>query len=338
MITVGLTYDVKDDWIKSSNEPVDANAEFDRPQTIDLIQSALEANGYAVKRIGNVRKLLQQIDDLGVDIVFNICEGIKGRNRESEVPVLLEMKGIPFVGADGLTLGMTLDKYFTKKMFVADGIPTPRFFTAKSIDDLDTLNTIGFPLIVKTRFEGTSKGLDENSRVEDLDGLKRQVQKINETYNQPALVEEFIRGTEFTVPVIGNGKPKAMSVIQVSIDGTTDLKDEFYTFERVEGEGVRYVCPAKVDKKLEKQMMELAERVFQSVECRDIGRVDFRVDENGNPFVLEINPLPSLDERDVFNIYPQTQGSTYEEMIGSVMEFALKRYSIEKPQLSGAKA
>jgi D-alanine-D-alanine ligase len=104
MKTVGLTYDLKTDYKFKEGDPVDANAEFDSPSTVDVIADAIAANGFKVKKIGNANNLLEKMDNLGVDIVFNISEGLTGRNRESQVPILLEMAGIPFVGADALTL------------------------------------------------------------------------------------------------------------------------------------------------------------------------------------------------------------------------------------------
>lgn len=328
MLKVGLTYDLKDDWQKRPDDPSDINAELDKPKTIDRVAAALESGGHIVKRIGSVYSLLAQIDRLDVDIVFNMCEGHFGRNRESQVPILLEMKGIPFVGADGLTLGITLDKIVTKKLLVSEGIPTAPFFEAKSSSNLAEINAVGFPLIVKTRHEGTSKGLTRSSRVEDAASLKRQVDIINKRYHQPALVEKFIRGTEFTVAVIGNDPPQAMPVAQVCIDGSLELGDEFYTFERVCSPSLRYVCPAQVPDKLKKRLQELAVGVYKCVECRDLGRIDFRVDEKGQPYVLEINPLPSLEEGDVFNLFPPLVGSTYDETINQILGFALKRYGM----------
>ena len=325
---VGITYDLKSDWDLQSNDPVDTNAEFDKPETIARVITALENGGHTVKRIGNINSLLMQIDDLKVDIVFNICEGAHGRNRESQVPIILEMKGIPYVGADGLTLSVTLDKVVAKRLFIADGIPTPRFFEARSGDDLKEINTIGFPLMVKTRHEGSSKGISNQSRVNTIEELKRQVDLINRSYDQPALVEEFIKGTEFTVAVLGNDDPKAMPIAQVSIDGNVDLGDEFYTNDRIESTDLEYVCPAKISPDLTAKIQGLAVRVYKCVECRDWGRVDFRVDQQGNPYVLEINPLPSLDIRDVFNIFPNVFGSNYDEIVNKIVDFGLKRYNI----------
>jgi len=326
---VGLTYDLREDWKFSPDDPVDANAELDLEKTIETIVSALESGGHRVKKIGHVNNLLSSIDHLDVDIVFNIAEGHFGRNRESQVPLLLELKGIPYVGSDALTLGVTLDKLMAKRCFIAEGIPTPRFFDAQNTDHLKELNTIGFPLIVKCRYEGSSKGLSKNSRVEDYKGLKEQVDAVNKIYKQSALVEEFIRGTEFTVGVLGNENLKAMPVVQVKIEGKLDLGDDFYTFSRLlRPELVEYVCPADIPKGLTDELKDLAIKAYQCVDCRDFGRVDFRVDEKGKPYVLEINPLPCLSKDDVFFFAPRAMGTTYDDMINRILNFGLERYGL----------
>ncbi len=326
---VGLTYDLKTDWRPHPDDPQDANAELDSEETVEGIASALESGGHQTIRIGNVKNLLAQLDSLEVDIIFNICEGMFGRNREAQVPVILEMRGIPCVGADGLTMGIALDKIVAKKCFLADGLPTPRFFVADNSHRLKEQNFIGFPLIVKPHREGTSKGLTNQSRVEDPEALKRQVDLINQKYKQPALVEEFIKGTEFTVAVLGNEDPQAMPAIQVSIDNKLDLGDNFFTYLNVTSpDSVEYICPAKINRAVEEKIKEIAVRAYVSVGCRDFGRVDFRVDEKGHPFVLEINPLPSLAKKDAFNIFPQVLGSTYEETINKILNIALERYGL----------
>lgn len=325
MRTVGLTYDLKSDYKFKKGDPLDANAEFDAPSTINVIAEAIAANGFKVKKIGNANNLLEKIDNLEVDIVFNISEGLTGRNRESQVPILLEMAGIPFVGADALTLGLTLDKVVAKKIFIAEKIPTPKFFEVNSAEGLIDCDHCRFPLIVKPRFEGSSKGLSESSRVENDDELKKQVEFITKTYKQPALVEEFISGQEFTVAIIGNENPEVMPVVQIKIDGRLKLNDKFYTFARITSDRLEYICPAKISAELKKKLDELALKVYRCVECRDFGRVDFRVDNDGNPYVLEINPLPSLSTEDVFMLVAKDIGITYEQIIGKILNSALIR-------------
>ncbi|MFA6384957.1 MAG: ATP-grasp domain-containing protein, partial [Candidatus Omnitrophota bacterium] len=300
---VGLTYDLKTDYAFQENDPQDANAEFDHPGTIDVIANAFKQGGYQVEKIGNVSSLLSKLNNLDVDIVFNISEGLSGRNRESQVPILLEMAGIPFVGSDSLSLALSLDKIIAKKVFMAEGIPTPKFVEIKSLDQLKRSPPMKFPLFVKPRCEGSSKGLSEASRVMTNDALFKQVELIVTKYKQPALVEEFIRGTEFTIAILGTDSPEALPVVQIKIDGALDLKDKFYTFGHIaRPDAVEYIVPAPVNAELMKKISDVSLAAYKAIECRDFGRVDVRVDENGQPYVLEINPLPSLSTEDVFSI------------------------------------
>jgi D-alanine-D-alanine ligase len=328
MKTVGLTYDLKTDYKFKEGDPADANAEFDHPSTIDVIADAICANGFKVERIGNASNLLEKIDSLDADIVFNISEGLCGRNRESQVPILLEMAGIPFVGADALTLGLTLDKVMAKKIFIAEHIPTPKFFEVSTLEELVSTDHCKFPLIVKPRFEGSSKGLSESSRVANKEELKKQVEYVVNAYKQPALVEEFILGQEFTVAIVGNDPPEVMPVVQIKIDGRLKLNDKFYTFARITSDRLEYICPARISAALKKNIEELALKTYRAVECRDFGRVDFRVDNEGRPYVLEINPLPSLSTEDVFMLVAKNIGITYEQIIGKILDSALKRNNL----------
>jgi len=325
---VGLTYNVKSEYILTSSDPPDANAEFDHDDTIGVIEDAIRAGGHEVIRAGNGRALLEQLDRIKqVDIVFNIAEGYEGRNRESQVPILLEMLRIPFVGADGLTLGMTLDKLITKKLLIAEDIPTPRFVELTDPDKSWQVQ-LSYPLIVKPRYEGSSKGLRNDSLVTNAQELSKQVQWLIETYRQPALVEEFIEGQEFTVAIIGNDPPEVQPVVQVQIDGKLDLGRLFYTFERIRS-GADYVCPAPIADDLRHQLETVALATYQAVECRDVGRVDIRVDRAGRVSVLEINPLPSLSTEDVFMFVARAQGLTYEAIINRILDAALVRYGLK---------
>lgn len=325
---VGLTYDVKPDYVFKKGDPEDANAEFDHPDTIDIIKDAIESGGYKVVKIGNVRKLLKRLKNLDVDIVFNIAEGVSGRNRESEVPVILEMAGIPFVGGDGLTLGLTLDKIMAKKVLISEGIPTPAFFEVSDIRNIDGVG-IGYPLIVKPKHEGSSKGISDRSIVKNRRELKRQAEWVLRTYKQPALVEKFITGSEFTVPIIGNERPRVLPTVQISIDGKTNLGELCYTFSRIRSDTLSYVCPAKISRRLDKKIKEVSLRAYKAVECRDFGRVDIRVDKNGDPYVLEINPLPSLSTEDVFMTVARHMKVSYNSIIAKIVDYALERYGMD---------
>lgn len=332
-ITLGLTYDLKEERPLKPGEPPDANAELDSKETVNALKKIFESAGHEVKLIGNAHQLLSRINKLGVDVVFNIAEGAAGRNRESQVPLLLEMYQIPFIGADALTLGITLDKLMAKKCFVADGIPTPKFFEARSVEDVEKLNTIGFPLMVKPCYEGTSKGISALSRVTDNAGLRRQVKLVTENYHQPALVEEFIKGKEFTVVVFGNENPEPMPVIQYAFNDKGDSGNEFYTFTHVKEESVKYICPAPIESSLAKKLQVLAVAAYQSVACRDFGRTDFRVDDKGNIYVLEVNPLPNLSAKDTFFYAAQALGRPFEELVLRALDEGLLRLNLKQEEV-----
>ena len=324
---IGLTYNLKSDYQFRPGDPPDANAEFDHEDTISVIEAALNHGGHEVVRIGSAKALLEQHDRVRVDIVFNIAEGFEGRNRESQVPILLEMLRIPFVGGDGLTLGLTLDKVMTKKILVAEGIPTPKF--AEIHDPQASWRVdLPFPLIVKPRFEGSSKGLHNSSLVNTPEELQRQAKWLIDTYRQPALVEEFIEGQEFTVAIIRNDPPEPQPIVQIQIDGKLDLGKLFYTFECIRS-GSNYICPAPIDAALRARLDTVALETYRAVDCRDFGRVDIRVDRAGRPYVLEINPLPSLSTEDVFQFVAKAQGLTYDGIINEILNAALLRTGLK---------
>ncbi len=119
-----------------------------------------------------------------------------------------------------------------------------------------------------------------------------------------------------------------MPIVQIKIDGRLKLNDKFYTFARIQSDRLEYICPAHIDSVLKKKISDLALKTYESVECRDFGRVDFRVDSEGKPYVLEINPLPSLSTEDVFMLISKVRGISYADMIGKILNCALKRYNL----------
>jgi len=327
---IGFTYDLKSDYRRSSSSPQDALAEFDHKVTIKRVVKAIESAGHKVVAIGNVRNLLKKLPRLDVDIVFNLCEGAGDRNRESEVPIILDIYGIPYVGSDGLSLGVTLDKVVAKKSFLADGVPTPKYFVVDHLNGAFHYHSMKFPFIVKPRHEGSSKGISDDSICLDEQALRRQVKKITEVYRQSALVEEFIDGSEFTVLVIGNENPVALTPVQIGICGELELGRLIYTSRRVTNTDIRYICPPVVSKSLDRRMREVACNAYRAVECRDFGRVDIRVDAAGKPYVLEINPLPSLSVEDVFPLIAEAEGMTYDGLIAKIIDIGLERNGIIK--------
>lgn len=330
IVTVGLTYDLAEDYAITPDDPADRYHEFDNKRIVRSLADAISANGYQVKLLGNFQQLLRRIGEISkrVDLVFNTAEGLNGRNREAQVPILLEYHDIPFVGSDALTMSLTLDKVFTKKILCAEGIPTAPFLTADTA--LSERQTLPFPLpaIVKPRWEGSSKGITGNARVNSRSALNRQIRRIAARYHQPVLIEKFISGREFTVAIIGNGKTAtALPIAEMRAHGG-DIGNRVYESRHVFTNDIQYQCPAPIDASLACLITDLALRTYRAVDCKDVGRVDFRVNPQGQPFVLEINPIPALNPQDVFGVVAKTMRWSYSQIIGYIVAATIKRYHL----------
>jgi len=326
---IGFTYDPIEEFVFEPSDAPDANAEHDYEDTVDFIADAIRANGHKVIKIGSAKSLLQKLPELKVDIVFNLAEGRYGRNRESEVPLICEMIKIPYVGSDALTMSLTMDKAMTKKILRAEGIPTAKYCLARSPKDVEKcLEKMAFPMIVKPNCEGSSKGMSEKSKVNNLEELKKQATYIINTYCQPALVEEFISGREYTVGIIGNENPEILPAAQIRINNVTDLGDNFYTFTRVnENNELDYTCE-NIPEEMAKKLSDLALATYRAVDCLDFGRVDFRVDKNNNPYVLELNALPCLSNEDVFAVVADYLKIPFSDIMKKILNAAFTRYQM----------
>jgi D-alanine-D-alanine ligase len=328
-LRVGITNNLKKDFSSAENQPTDSFEEFDAEETIDAIQKVLESDGHEVIRLGGSGHLIDRLRQAPIDIVFNIAEGLKGRNREAHIPALLEFFDIPYTGSDPLTLSLTLDKSMAKKIVMSEGIPTPRFRKVERMEDLKGVE-LRFPLFVKLCFEGSSKGIRLDSKVLAPPSLEEKVRWLLENYGPPVLVEEFVAGPEFTIGVLGNEDPTVLGVMQIEIKGIAQ-EEAIYSLEvkRDWEERVRYHCPAPVDESLLKRIEEVALRAYRALDCRDVSRVDIRVGENGTPYFLEINPLPGLSP--VYGDLPimaKKMGWDYSRLVKTIFHCALKRYGL----------
>ncbi len=327
---IGFTFDLIRKPDIKSGETDDMFAEFDDIITIEEIETALTAAGHNVTRIGDGLDLINKIDKVksNFDLIFNICEGVYGRNREGQVPTILEMFNIPYTGSDSLALGINLDKILTKKILIYHGINTPKFYeTANENDSFNNFN-LSFPVIIKPSREGTSKGISQESIAHNTKYLKERTKWLINKYKQPALIEEFIFGKEFTVLVLGNKNPIAFPPVQISIKNNTELGFDFYTHDRVENTDLTYICPSKEPEYLLEELMKISVEAFKILELRDFARFDFRVDKNNKSVFLECNPLPNLGKIDIIPITAKVVGKTYNDLISMIVELAKERYGL----------
>ena len=201
---IGLTYDLRSEYL-AAGYGEEETAEFDRPDTIDAIESALRELGHQTDRIGHVRQLVQRLAAGNRwDLVFNICEGLRGPAREAQVPALLDAYEIPYTFADPLVMSVCLHKELTKMIVREHGLATPRSLVVEDVRRLDDHN-LCYPLFIKPVAEGTGKGITAASKIDHLEQLIAGCRELLSRFRQPVLVEEFLPGREFTTGLVGTG-------------------------------------------------------------------------------------------------------------------------------------
>lgn len=327
---IALTYNLKK---KDKSKPDDYFSEYDSESTINAIIGALKSKGYKVDAIDvEYPKLFSYFRKNSVDMVFNIAEGQSGKFRESEVPAILDYLNIPYTGSDTFSLALALNKTITKKILKAENIPTPAFqLFSKSNEELDP--ALRFPLIVKPNCEGSAKGINKASVVNNKEDLFKRIKETVNMYKQEALVEEFIEGKELTVGILENGKTRVLPILEIDFSTCKNSGEYFYSWRMKEFQGNKdlglvptFYCPARLDKETESFVQDVALKTHRAVGCLDISRTDIRLDKNNVPYVLEINPLPGLDPNESnFPIMAYAAGMKYEDLIEAIVLSASER-------------
>ncbi len=318
-IRVGFTYNVK------RSDKGDDEAEWDPPETIIAIANALARQGHIVVHLEATPDLPRVLAEADVDLIFNIAEGVEGRNREAQVPALCELLGIPYTGSDSATLAIALDKALGKKVLMQHDILTPKFQLMESARERLS-SDMKFPLIVKPNAEGSSKGIGSTSVVDTEEELRAAVKVCVERYRQPALVEEYIAGREFTVGLLGDKRPRVLPPMEIKFKKDNPRPVYDYGVKQEWEEYVYYECPAKLTEAEQKAMEKIARATFWALDCRDVARVDLRMDAEGRIYVLEVNPLPGLTPgySDLVLI-AQAVGMEYDQLIAEIMVGGLRR-------------
>jgi D-alanine-D-alanine ligase len=324
-LKVGITYDLRDDYLKEGYSH-EETAEFDLPDTISAIEKVIRDCGFKADRIGNIKSLTKRIAKGDRwDLVFNIAEGLSGYGRESQVPAVLEAYNIPYTFSDTLGHALTLHKGMTKHVIRDLHIPTPDFAIVK--DELDIADvSLPFPLFAKPVAEGTGKGITSLSKINNQAELHKTCKYILQTFHQPALVETYLPGREFTVGILGTGKnARALGVIEVIL--RPEAEKNAYSYENKENYDklVRYILVNDNEAKL---AMDTSLRVWRGLDLKDAGRVDLRSNTQGIPHFMEVNSLAGLNPvRSDLPILCNLLGITYHELISSIIESALTQKS-----------
>jgi D-alanine-D-alanine ligase len=348
---IAVLANIKDDsHPKPEGVPPDAFADFDHIETIDSIRAALETDGHQTVFIQADTDLPFALKEENPDICFNIAEGLGGDAREAQVPALLEMLQMPYTGSRIMANAISLDKTLTKRIWRDRRLPVAPFQEFLVGDESLRLD-LKFPLFVKPAREGTGMGVDMNAIVKNEDELRERVSYITNTYQQPALVETFLPGREFTVGIMGREDAKLYSRHPEWYE-----KDGFHRFPVLELDSSRsvtplvysqaakskdvgeegapgYICPAVLEPELEKKLKYFALRAHQLLYTLDVSRTDIRLDEEGNPRLLEINTLPGLtpDYSDLC-LQSKAEEITYTDLILDILYLGASRWGMVEPR------
>ena len=326
---IGLAYDLKEAVALELSGPEDVLEEYDSAETVDLIARSLENQGHSVTKLGGGREFLHNILSERAEFVFNIAEGRGNhRSREAQVPAVLEMLGVPYSGSDPQCLAICLDKPLTKTLVASAGVRTPGFHIVSDSAQLAGIpwGQLSFPVIVKPAHEGSSKGIRLGSLAEDGEEADALTRHLLDCYQQPMMVEEFISGDEVTVGMVGNSPPGVIGLMRVVPRQKPDRFVYSLEVKRDWKNLVDYECPARLREDTIQEISASSRQVFQTLGCRDFARLDFRVDAEGLPHFIEINPLPGLGTHSDLFIMATKTGWSHAQLVGAVLDAALRRY------------
>ena len=323
---IGFCYDTKSDYGYSEQNM--EFTDFVSLTTVSEIGKAIEKNGYELEYLGNVYKLRHQLlhETFNCDLIFNIAEGFGSRNREALLPSLLELYQIPHTASDTYGMSINLNKYHTKILANSMGIPVPKgvCFDILTEEILTQVLTLGFPFVLKPNCEGGSTGLYLIHSMEEF--IEKSNFLIN-TYSFELLAEEYIQGSEITVPIIGNGKnAEALGVVTILNEDGTDINLYDNLLKQIDN--VINSTTFKFGTELKQKIMDYSVKIHNFFHLNDYSRMDFRLSHDGRPYFLEINTMPSLCRGCSFEQCGKLKGLSYYQIIGKIIAAAKSRYNI----------
>ncbi len=322
---IGLTYDLRS-WYLERGYTMDETAEFDKEETVAALEGELARLGYKTARIGNIFQLVEKLAaGERWDMVFNIAEGLYGDGRESVVPALLDQYRIPYVFSGPVVMGVSLNKYLTRLVVSAAGVPVCPGIIANSVRDLENISNLEYPLFVKPVAEGTGKGITTRSLVRDHESLLSLVTELLAVYKQPVLIEEYLPGREFTVGVTGNGA-------EAKVTGGMEVicKDNLPYSVEVKENYENYVKYEVYDKDLRSECDAVALGAWRALGAVDAGRVDMKADRHGKMCFIEANPLAGLNPvHSDLPMLSRMNGMAFGTLMEIIMDSAKKRYGLK---------
>jgi D-alanine--D-alanine ligase len=320
---ISLTYNLR-------QKDEEAQAELLTQEDIDKILNALNELHHDVTPVevtGTPEEIVDRILDSKPTLIFNVAEGTGEVVREAYYPAIFENLEIPYTGGNPSILLSSLDKRLLEKLYAIRGIDVPeaKFITKENLDDLESLP---YPILVKPNFEGSSKGITQDSVVDSPEKGREIAKKLLEEYPAGLNVQQFLKGREFAVPMLEAYPGKLLEIVEYSYEEMTS-EIPIYDFDQKDGkEEVKPIAPPDLSPKERQDILSLADNVFQMIKCPDLGRVDIRCDEAGKPYFLEVNALPRLLPDSSFAKGANAKGLSFNETISHIVRSAALRYGI----------
>ncbi|HUJ10674.1 MAG TPA: hypothetical protein VL171_11665 [Verrucomicrobiae bacterium] len=332
---IGLVYEITGNpyFGTDQNKSEDRISEFPKPQEVNQIARTLKELGFGVEIIDGPQGLLERSADIRqrCSLLFNKSIGFRGLERKIAVPAVCQLYNLPLLGSTAYGMTLARHKYHANRLLAGFGIRVPNSILAYEgqYPNGEGLAHFRLPVIVKPNHESDSLGIDEDAVCGDSEAVKRRVRHVHERFHQAAVVEEFIGGEEWSVAVLGNRPDtKALGCAGVLKNGKR-ISGSLQTRLDAIGDTITYYMPTFGPAVVE--AMECAVRVHELFGLRDYSRCDFRLDENGAPFCMEVSTHPDLDSESSFAAAAMQSISCYREVIGEIVRTAMAR----EPVLSG---
>jgi D-alanine-D-alanine ligase len=347
---VAVIANIKDDSTPHDGGPDDAWAEYDKPETIQSIRDAIETDGHRTVFVPGNADLPYALREARPDICFNIAEGAGSDAREAQVPAVMALMGIPYTASQVLANAISLDKTITKRLWRGTSLPvTP--YQVFSTGDEPLARDLAYPLFVKPVMEGTGMGVGKDARVNSDEELRTRVRWVIDTYHEPALVETFLSGREFTIGVLGRAdahryarRPELYAKdgfhrfpvleIESQRSSTPGIYSHEAKSKAIDEEGAPgYLCPADIDPHLALRLHNLGVKAHKSIGALDVSRVDIRMRADGKPYLLEINTLPGMNPAiSDLCLMSDAEGLSYRDLILEILYLGASRYGMLKPR------
>jgi D-alanine-D-alanine ligase len=317
---IGLTFDLRS-WYLDRGFSMEETAEFDKQETVDALAGAIRLMGHETELIGNAFQLIEALAaGKKWDMVFNIAEGLYGDGRESVVPAILDQYKIPYVFSGPVVMGVSLNKHMAKLIAAAAGVPVSPGCLVSALSDLEKCR-LEYPLFVKPVSEGTGKGITRKSLVKSYQELSEMVAWILNEFHQPALVEEYLPGREFTVGIAGNGDDT------IAIGGMEVMCADNLPYSVEVKENYQNFCTYKpLDEDIAEECKIVALQAWKALNAVDAGRVDLKADRNGRICFIEANPLAGLNPvHSDLPILARYYGIDFQKLMELIVDAAIRR-------------